>query len=463
MPICREAGSGPPLGAYADLLAVLTKYVACGLAPHRVVVHCFTGGEAYLRALSDAGLSIGVTGFVGMKKRAAPTVAALVSGDLGTSLLRAGRLHLETDAPFMLPDAEWVPPGVKHAIKGRNEPCIMPAVCRAVAAALAHGAGDAPTAGEVAQRTAAASSTLFRLDVADAAAIRMNSEWAAEAATSALAEASLAEASAPEASAPAASDHGAAPVDISDGSGVQTTQAAGESSPSGKGGRVRGPNRRRQRGRGDSGAIEFGRVRRNDYVQGAPLSVLPPPPPLPPSLCPQARAPVGCFEDDTWAAADWAEDTPPKSYSAFLLPLLYSGVADAPDAALMVLMDAVSDAHFSGRPRATTETIHATQPLWEATFSHWPTWRALVRDATAAGTLTTSLQAGVSAKAAWILSLPPHALAAAGVDAAAYGAVPHLKPRSQNDAVEAALGPVESARFYASVSSLFAAGKASGA
>ena len=40
------------------------------------------------------------------------------------------------------------------------------------------------------------------------------------------------------------------------------------------------------------------------------------------------------------------------------------------------------------------------------------------------------------------------------IDAWAYGAVPHLKPQSQNDLIELALGPTESSRFYSCVLAL---------
>ena len=53
-------------------------------------VHCFTGGEPELRALATAGFAIGFTGFLGMAKRAALTIAALgkVMAEGGLSLDR---------------------------------------------------------------------------------------------------------------------------------------------------------------------------------------------------------------------------------------------------------------------------------------------------------------------------------------------------------------------------------------
>ena len=48
----REASKGPPLGAYADLLAILGRHHPT-LSPERVCIHCFTGGAAELRVRAD--------------------------------------------------------------------------------------------------------------------------------------------------------------------------------------------------------------------------------------------------------------------------------------------------------------------------------------------------------------------------------------------------------------------------
>ena len=145
----------------------------------------------------------------------------------------------------------------------------------------------------------------------------------------------------------------------------------------------------------------------------------------------------------TWVAADWHESKAPRSYSGFFLPLIYSGLG--PDAV------ACADAHWAGKPRATASSIAAVQPFWAAVFSHWSTWTAAVGAASAAGLLVAPLGRGTSAKAAALL---PKGLG--GIDAFAFGAVPHLKPAAQNDVIEQALGPVESARFYACVAALYA-------
>jgi Tat protein secretion system quality control protein TatD with DNase activity len=64
----REASKGEPIGAYDDALRVLALH-ADGLPPSRVCVHCFTGDEAELVALANAGVCIGITGYVGIARR----------------------------------------------------------------------------------------------------------------------------------------------------------------------------------------------------------------------------------------------------------------------------------------------------------------------------------------------------------------------------------------------------------
>ena len=183
-----------------------------------------------------------------------------------------------------------------------------------------------------------------------------------------------------------------------------------------------------------------------------PLLILPSPPPLPLELCPQKRGQVFGFEDGTWAAADWYEKNAPRSYSGFFLPLLFGGLASRGDeSAFNAAMSSVADSHFAGRSKATIASIVATQPLWQATFSHWSEWVALVSEALAAQKVSLDdLKKGVSSKAAFIVPAK-----VAGLSQEAYGVVPHLKPAIQNDLIENALGPVESSRFYASISSLF--------
>jgi TatD DNase family protein len=128
-----DIGKGEPLGAYGDLARILTR---SGLDPERVCVHCFTGGADELAELVEAGYYIGFTGFVGMAKRAAAngTLAALASGN-ASRRPPLSRILLETDAPFMQPDQEWLPQACGFS-KRKNEPAALAGVCRAVAAAL---------------------------------------------------------------------------------------------------------------------------------------------------------------------------------------------------------------------------------------------------------------------------------------------------------------------------------------
>ena len=195
----------------------------------------------------------------------------------------------------------------------------------------------------------------------------------------------------------------------------------GKAAPSPAARRARRPRGRRSGRRGD-------RAGRGSAAAAPPLAAdaLPP---LPSALLRRPHATVAAFGDagSTWVAADWHESKAPRSYSGFFLPLIYSGLG--PDAV------ACADAHWAGKPRATASSIAAVQPFWAAVFSHWSTWTAAVGAASAAGLLVAPLGRGTSAKAAALL---PKGLG--GIDAFAFGAVPHLKPAAQNDVIEQALG-----------------------
>merc|ERR1719316_2104218 len=92
----RDPDKGEPLGSAADLMRVLE---AAGVEPERVCVHCFTGSTDVLQTYVRRGFRIGLTGFVGMRKRGAHVREAVASG-----LLPLEQLMVETDAPFMKPD-----------------------------------------------------------------------------------------------------------------------------------------------------------------------------------------------------------------------------------------------------------------------------------------------------------------------------------------------------------------------
>ena len=125
---CRERDEGPPLGAYSDLLDVLKD-----LEPTNVCIHCFTGNSAELEEIINFNCFLGLTGFVGIAKRAGKTIEALREAHLLDKIL------LETDSPFMSPDKSWLPKETTKKLGvrgGQNEPALLPAVARALAAAL---------------------------------------------------------------------------------------------------------------------------------------------------------------------------------------------------------------------------------------------------------------------------------------------------------------------------------------
>jgi len=122
--LARECGK--PLflhqrDAHADFLAMLRAHGA-GL---RGVAHCFTGHAAELEAYLELGLSIGITGWF-CDERRGRHLAELVR------VIPAGRVLLETDAPYLLPRTLRPSPASR-----RNEPMYLPHVGSAVAAARA--------------------------------------------------------------------------------------------------------------------------------------------------------------------------------------------------------------------------------------------------------------------------------------------------------------------------------------
>lgn len=104
--------------AHEDFTAILREHAA-GLAGG--VAHCFTGGRAQLDAYLELGLHIGVTGWVCDERRGSALREAV-------PFIPAGRLLLETDAPYLLPrDIEPRPTG------RRNEPAFLPHIARTIA------------------------------------------------------------------------------------------------------------------------------------------------------------------------------------------------------------------------------------------------------------------------------------------------------------------------------------------
>jgi TatD DNase family protein len=106
--------------AHDDFMAIL-RPLRDRLAA--VVVHCFTGERRELFECLDLDCHIGITGWICDERR------GLHLRELVRSV-PAGRLMIETDAPYLLP--RDLPHKPSHR---RNEPMYLPHVARAVAAA----------------------------------------------------------------------------------------------------------------------------------------------------------------------------------------------------------------------------------------------------------------------------------------------------------------------------------------
>jgi len=106
--------------AHEDFVAVLREHRA-RLAG--AVAHCFTAGQRELEEYLALGLSVGITGWLCDERRGAHLQALLPR-------IPAGRLMLETDAPYLLPRDLAPKPDSR-----RNEPMFLPHIGAAVAAA----------------------------------------------------------------------------------------------------------------------------------------------------------------------------------------------------------------------------------------------------------------------------------------------------------------------------------------
>lgn len=104
--------------AHSDLMAMLREHPQL---PSRAVLHCFTGGVAELEDCLDAGLAIGVTGWICDERRGQALREAV-------SRIPDDRLMLETDGPYLLP--RTILPKPAHR---RNEPMYLPAILATVA------------------------------------------------------------------------------------------------------------------------------------------------------------------------------------------------------------------------------------------------------------------------------------------------------------------------------------------
>jgi TatD DNase family protein len=104
--------------AHADFMAILRQHLP---RLSGGVAHCFTGNERELADCLDAGLSIGITGWICDERRGAH-LKALVRD------IPADRLMLETDGPYLLPRDIAPRPASR-----RNEPMYLPHVLKTVA------------------------------------------------------------------------------------------------------------------------------------------------------------------------------------------------------------------------------------------------------------------------------------------------------------------------------------------
>jgi len=106
--------------AHDDFMAILREFLP--LLP-AAVAHCFTGDGREMDRYLEAGLLIGITGWISDERR----------GQQLPELVRripADRLMLETDGPYLLPRNIQPRPATR-----RNEPMYLVYVCNAVAAA----------------------------------------------------------------------------------------------------------------------------------------------------------------------------------------------------------------------------------------------------------------------------------------------------------------------------------------
>ena len=116
------------------------------------VAHCFTGTGAQLHRYLELELAIGITGWICDERRGAHLLPLLRE-------IPAAALHLETDAPYLLPRDLKPRPASR-----RNEPMHL----RHIAAVVAQARGESLL--ELATTASAASRALFKLPAEEAGA-----------------------------------------------------------------------------------------------------------------------------------------------------------------------------------------------------------------------------------------------------------------------------------------------------
>lgn len=107
--------------AFQTWFAILEPYLETVPA---MVAHCFTGNEAELMQCIDAGMYIGITGWVCDERRGKPLFDIVKHIPLE-------RLMIETDAPYLTP--RNIRPRPKSS---RNEPAFLPYVVTKLAEAM---------------------------------------------------------------------------------------------------------------------------------------------------------------------------------------------------------------------------------------------------------------------------------------------------------------------------------------
>ncbi|EDO40667.1 predicted protein [Nematostella vectensis] len=98
-----------------------------------IVIHCFTGTKAEMIAYIAMGFYIGITGYICKDTAGKNLREAIIDCPLD-------RILLESDAPYMIPNASGLEPFHKSLVQkcktGRNEPCTLPVVASTVAKCL---------------------------------------------------------------------------------------------------------------------------------------------------------------------------------------------------------------------------------------------------------------------------------------------------------------------------------------
>lgn len=128
--------------AHEDFLAIVREHRAALVGG---VAHCFTGTGEQMRRYLDLGLAIGITGWICDERRGGHLLPLMRE-------IPATALHLETDAPYLLPRDLMPRPASR-----RNEPMHLAHIARAVAQAR----GESPE--QLGAAATAASRTLFGL------------------------------------------------------------------------------------------------------------------------------------------------------------------------------------------------------------------------------------------------------------------------------------------------------------